>query len=348
VNPRSRCCLVHLVLFLLTCVLSGCLVVGGRFSPSELRGEIVVGDFGQLILFKPARYMPGYRDTVLVDSLASYPSWSPDGKRVVIATWRVPHHAGRLVIYERETDSLWELVPTDTLEYDFPAWSPDGSKIAFLGMEPASFEPEPEPSYPKVVRWVWALSKLPEKSKKTYYRNPAFLPTRGRLYVADNADGVPVEVTDTVALPGRPSWSPDSKEIMFATIDSQIVTVDISGKLTRRLGHGVVPAWSPDGTRMAFYRKGGVYIKDIDGKSLRCVIRRERVDSYVFYCGPSWPNTGGLTWSPDGEYLAYIGANRFQRLYAESATIVAVRLRDFTTRQIYYHHRIPRGCSWTM
>lgn len=363
VTERHRCCLLFGVAMLLA---SGDLKSRAApvsdFAFEELEGKIVVlNTADRLTLLEPAKYVRGKELRQLAGWPASFPSWSPDGKWLVVSRWELPWQrpsrkgvlialeddtvgiaARYLAVLDHETGSGRDLVRTDTLLCDFPSWSPDGSRIAFLGFGPACFR-RPDPSWlDKVLTRVFGFFGIEAEV------DVVIMPTWGRLYVTDIAGGAPVQVTHIPSLPGRPSWSRDSRQIMFATVDSQIVTTDLSGTVIRRLGTGIEPSWSPDGTTVAFYQEGAIYSKTIDGTRCRLVVAPERMWTRVWYIGPSWPDVaGGITWSPDGQYLVYVGSDRLQRLYGESASYVVVRLRDLATLRLYDTSRRPGGCSWT-
>jgi Tol biopolymer transport system component len=115
----------------------------------------------------------------------------------------------------------------------------------------------------------------------------------------------------------RLSWSPDGSKIVFSDRQS-VYVVKVNGGGLRRLTHCSVtlthsasgaitgrdknscqdigPAWSPDGSRIAFERLGntdsGVYVVNADGSGLKALTQG-----------------GGPVWSPDGRSIAFIGSN---------------------------------------
>jgi Tol biopolymer transport system component len=160
-----------------------------------------------------------------------------------------------------------------------PMWSPDGTKIAFM----ANLE------------------------YKTY-----------NLYIM-NADGTRIrKITDANGIDvSNIAWSPDGTKLAFdhacgttgdslCPIDIYTVNVDGTGlaKLTTNSPNNhvedVEPAWSPDGTRIAFsdIRSGdftSIYVMNPDGNN------RMRLTNGSYDHSPSW--------SPDGTKVA------FRRLY---------------------------------
>ena len=81
------------------------------------------------------------------------------------------------------------------------------------------------------------------------------------------------DLTD-LAVPSQPALSPDGDRVVYVlrTLDAgedrnvdQLWTVPTSGGTPRRLTTGnadTSPAWSPDGSRIAFVRDGQVHLPD--------------------------------------------------------------------------------------
>jgi Tol biopolymer transport system component len=161
-----------------------------------------------------------------------------------------------------------------------PAWSPDGAQIAFAAQ----------------------IGTREEDQRMT------------EIYVM-NADGTERRrFTTNEALDGSPTWSPDGKRIAFtrvtdpgsASARSGIVVLDLeSGRetqITRASLPGIdgSPAWSPDGSQIAFTRAApsvgsdnpgaAIYTVRPDGSGLR-----KLVDDGV---EPDW--------SPDGGRIAFV------------------------------------------
>jgi TolB protein len=103
----------------------------------------------------------------------------------------------------------------------------------------------------------------------------------------------------------NPGWSPDGRKIAFsghvlggwARSGIFVINVDSSGR--RRLtsgmedaaGVGNAPAWSPDGRRIAFSRRGSIWTMGADGSDQQQLTRGR---------GDSQP-----AWSPDGRRIVF-------------------------------------------
>ncbi|MDF1603810.1 serine hydrolase [Nocardioides sp. YIM 152315] len=107
-----------------------------------------------------------------------------------------------------------------------------------------------------------------------------------------------------LAVPSQPAVSPDGSRVVYVlrTLDGeqdrnvdQLWTVPTAGGTPRRLTGGpddTAPAWSPDGTRLAFLREGQVHVLAADGGE------PERVTDLPL-------GAGAPVWSPNGERLAF-------------------------------------------
>ena len=165
-----------------------------------------------------------------------------------------------------------------------PDWSPDGSRIAFSGGAAEGFD----------------------------------------LYVIDTDGTGLVQLTDAPGDEGHPAWSPDGTRIAFAyahlgteafRTGIAVVAPDGTGwtELVGReeplahLGagrylyeHAYQPAWSPDGSRIAFAVSTAdaqeLYVTDADGGDLVLVHREP---------GSVYP--APISWTPDGQLLVFWG-----------------------------------------
>jgi Tol biopolymer transport system component len=128
-----------------------------------------------------------------------------------------------------------------------------------------------------------------------------------------NADGS--EARKLIDDGSVPAWSPDGTKIAFARPDLgemvsfgdgsagtplYLYVMDADGTNVRRLTDGQFldysPAWSPDGTQIAFVRHGrkgvGLFVMNADGSNVRRV------------AGPGIEIFGAPAWSPDGASIA--------------------------------------------
>lgn len=117
-----------------------------------------------------------------------------------------------------------------------------------------------------------------------------------RLTEAD--EGIPKE--HAVFFQIDPAWSPDAKQIAFASARSgvpHLYVMSADGTGTKQLTSGKTndthPTWSPDGASIAFVRDEDLYVMAADGSGAHRISDINAQES-----DPAW--------SPDGHWIAYI------------------------------------------
>lgn len=217
----------------------------------------------------------------LTDKSASEsgPAWSPDGARIAFSSDR----DGRFDIYLMNADgSGVTRLSNAEVGSSGISWSPDGTKIAFSG-----------------------------------------------IFVM-NADGSEVtRLTDGLHRDLSPSWSPDGTRIVFQSDRDahdnppswdgnwEIYVMNADGSELTRLTDSergdTEPAWSPDGTRIAFVsereRLPGIFVMNSDGSGV----------TKLFTWGFSATDP---SWSPDGAMIAFVSEGDIHVMNADGSNRV--------------------------
>jgi len=231
----------------------------------------------------------------------SMPCWSPDGKKIAFAAKK---DGNRDIFYMNADGSNITRLTTNPGDDVNPSWSPDGSMIAFNSERSGSsqiWRTNVTKGDGKET-WGYNLTKLtqdtPHKRVNNYHSwSPnglwlVFEADRDRddpeIYLANAVDGTNQQrLTFTRALDEVPSWSPDSKQIIFSSdmhgepksgnYDIYIMNIDGSNlrRLTKTDEQASNPSMSPDSTRIVYDlfkdEESKIYVINKDGSNTVCL-----------------------------------------------------------------------------
>ncbi len=258
---------------------------------------------------------------------ASFPSWSPNNKRIAywyqsssiskreIAT--IPVEGGEPVIVAKDfATSNWN-----------PVWSPDGRFLYFVSSRSGSLnfwrvqidettgsvlsEPEPVGTPSKFSRHI----SFSRDGKRMIYVQTS---DQGNIQGVEfdsktlKTVGEPFWITQGEREITRPELSGDGTRFVMRLVkitQDDIVTVSRDGRewqdVTNDAPFDRYVRWSPDGKRVAFYSdRGGtgeVWVADADGTNLRQLTFQNSQETA----------SGFPVWSPDGKFLLYTNVTAY-------------------------------------
>jgi TolB protein len=221
---------------------------------------------------------------------ASWPAWSPDGRRIAFTSIR----RGGIFVMNADGTGLRRVTRSPTIDLQ-AAWSPDGRRLAFARAVPG-FNTD-----------VFVVGLDGRRLRRlTFNRgqdgDPAWAPNGRRIawsFAATrtgavsgiytmNPDG---SLKRNRGAGAAPDWSPDGRRFVFA-LGGDLWTSTVLGAerepLSMAPGTDARPQWSPDGTQVAFLSSQGsetdqyrLWRVDVSGANRRLLTpNRESVASF--------------------------------------------------------------------
>ena len=205
-------------------------------------------------------------------------AWSPDGKMLAYER-RTPVNVSDIYVVEAVApgggDSTADPVNVTDGYGGFavdPSWSPDSTRLVFRG----DSDLYTVGAGGGVPTQITNTPADPESGPRWANGLIAYEGIRNfeRAVYVMNADGTGAEtkVSGTVGAFGGPAWSPDGSRLAFVTTAGAVYAVNASGTgltLLNDMAGSSDPFWSPDGQRVGFRNDGDIQVVGSDGASRR-------------------------------------------------------------------------------
>jgi Tol biopolymer transport system component len=230
---------------------------------------------------------PGKTATrITTSNNSSDPSYSPDGRRIAFISGSKTNSSYEVWVMNADGSGRRQVTKTSVAEQE-PGWSPDGTRLVYASN---SFDKDRQTDLE-----IWTI----------------------------NADGTGRrQLTNNSSSETQPAWSPDGSRIAFVrgqdvwvmnsdgTGESNATPTSQPGTCTSTCYQGgdESPAWSPDGSRIAYVHGYGPPANPNAGGGVPNIWTMDPNGGNKVNVSNN-PNTSARqpAWSPDGTEIAYVG-----------------------------------------
>ena len=248
-----------------------------------------------------------------------WPMWSADGKHLYFVSdvsgvenvWVLaPGGQPRQVTHFTGGRVLWPDIAHDgksiVFERDFAIWNldPATGKASAVPITLRGAPAGPATTHLSMTANFSGLELSPDGKKVAFV-------ARGQIFAASSKNGgTAVRLTHTSTQENQLAWAPNNRQLAFVSDREgveQIYLYDLAKEAETRLSTGVMkdqnPVWSPDGKQLAYVRDGReLHVLTVDTKADRVLNTQKYRNLTGFASTP-------VSWSPDGEWLAYFGGD---------------------------------------
>ena len=281
---------------------------------------------------------PGERERLVsFATIDAEPAWSRDGKLIAFASSR---SGGGIYVIRPTGAGLRRVIRGAASDVD---WSPDGHAIAFTG-EGGIYVLRLGARRPvRILGRGFSLPAwAPDGRKLAVVKEERDLTTS--LYVvAPDGTGLRrllprhrLTSTSADASPTEPAWSPDGSRLAYDAGNERIIVQDIAGGHRSEIARGDAPAWSPDGKLIAFQYDSALWVTRVDGRH-----HPRRLTS-----GGGNPGGGSPSWSPDSRHLVFEVLHDRGRYLRKASSLSVVGVGGRGLRNVTFGGGVADDPAW--
>jgi Tol biopolymer transport system component len=174
-----------------------------------------------------------------------------------------------------------------------PAWSPDGSQIAFIRQVPTTAT-----DHLMVMNADGRSPKDLDPRGTAIDADPAWSPDGKTIAFRRGTLKSPSSLATPSPVPPSPATTPTSQLFLVSTAKADSDAVPLLGDNSSNPSVDTQPAWSPDGTRIAFTRLSSVATSQI----FTIALKAGSTEAPILAAGAS---ASQPAWSPDSKRLAF-------------------------------------------